>query len=34
VYGKECSVDYLYYSTPNPWLQVRLLKVVLVKQIL
>ena len=23
---KACTVDYLYYSTPSPWLQVKLLK--------
>jgi AP-2 complex subunit alpha len=23
---KACTVDYLYYSTPSPWLQIKLLK--------
>jgi len=27
VINKDCSQDYLYYSTPNPWLQVKLLKI-------
>lgn len=27
VINKECSNDYLYYHTPNPWLQVKLLKI-------
>ncbi|KAL4505321.1 hypothetical protein ABPG72_002383 [Tetrahymena utriculariae] len=27
VLNKECSNDYLYYQTPNPWLQVKLLKI-------
>lgn len=27
VLNKECSTDYLYYHTPNPWLQVKLLKI-------
>ena len=27
VISKDCSQDYLYYSTPNPWLQVKLLKI-------
>lgn len=26
VMHKACTVDYLYYSTANPWLQVKLLK--------
>jgi AP-2 complex subunit alpha len=26
VISKECSLDYLYYQTPNPWLQVKLFK--------
>ena len=24
---RDCTQDYLYYSTPNPWLQIKLLKV-------
>lgn len=27
VIARDCSQDYLYYSTPNPWLQVKLLKI-------
>ena len=27
VISRDCSQDYLYYSTPNPWLQVKLLKI-------
>ena len=23
----ECTSDYTYYQTPNPWLQIRLMKV-------
>lgn len=26
VINKECTSDYFYYKTPNPWLQVKLLK--------
>jgi len=26
VINKDCSSDYLYYHTPNPWLQVKILK--------
>lgn len=26
VISKECSLDYLYYQTPNPWLQIKLFK--------
>lgn len=24
--SNTCTVDYLYYSTPSPWLQVKLLQ--------
>jgi len=24
---KECPSEYAYYQTPNPWLQVKLLKI-------
>jgi|JI6StandDraft_1071083.scaffolds.fasta_scaffold00876_33 AP-2 complex subunit alpha len=27
VINKECSLDYLYYQTPNPWLQIKLFKI-------
>lgn len=27
VISRDCSQDYLYYSTPNPWLQVKLFKI-------
>jgi AP-2 complex subunit alpha len=28
VITRDCPKDYLYYQTPNPWLQVKLLKLI------
>jgi len=31
--NKDCPKDYLYYQTPNPWVQVKLLKLLQVLQL-